>query len=229
MKIYAVKILDISEGNLNQLSLMLTEESRQKVARFVHKQDKIRTLIGEILIRKKISEQLGIRNDEIIFAKNSYGKPYLKNDRNFHFNISHSGDFVVVAVGDKPVGIDVEQVKYMDDYRRIAERYFTKSELAYITKIDCDNLGRFFEIWTAKESYIKCQGKGLSIPLKSFSIEINRGNIQAILDDEQNQFLFKQLAIDTGYKLTICSLGGDIPDDIIMIRQNSLLPTCSVM
>jgi 4'-phosphopantetheinyl transferase len=229
MKIYAVKTLDISEENMQKLCLLIADENRQRIARFFHKQDKIRTLIGEILIRKIITEQLGIRNDEIVFAKNSYGKPYLQNCRQFYFNISHSEDFMACAIDNQPVGIDVEQVKHIDDYRRIAERYFTESELAYITKTGCDNLGRFYEIWTAKESYIKCRGKGLSIPLKSFSIEINRGNIQAILDDEQNQFLFKQLAVDTGYKITVCSLGGDIPDDPIMIRQNSLLPTCSVM
>jgi len=218
MIIYAAKIWDVYEENLHKLCLPIAAESRQRIARFVHKQDKIRTLIGEILIRMTITEQLGIKNEEIVFAKNSYGKPYLRNDPGFYFNISHSGDFVVAAVDDKPVGIDIEQVEHIDDYRRIAEKYFTESELAYITKNDCDNLGRFFEIWTAKESYIKCRGKGLSIPLKSFSIEINGGNIQAIPDDEQNQFLFKQLTVDTGYKLTVCSLGGDIPDDMIMKR-----------
>jgi len=46
------------------------------VKKFINKKDKIRTLIGDILIRTIITEDLGIRNDNISFEKNPYGKPY---------------------------------------------------------------------------------------------------------------------------------------------------------
>ncbi|MFR1708224.1 MAG: 4'-phosphopantetheinyl transferase family protein [Clostridium sp.] len=62
--------------------------------KFLNKEDEIRTLIGDILIRTIITEDLGIRNDNISFDKNPYGKPYLKDYLNLNFNISHSEDFL---------------------------------------------------------------------------------------------------------------------------------------
>lgn len=108
MKIYAVEISDITEEVLNKLCLFIDPEKEYKIKRLVNKKDKIRTLIGEILIRTIVIEELGIINKHIIFEKNKYGKPYLKGYENFNFNISHSGKFVVCAIDDKSIGIDIE-------------------------------------------------------------------------------------------------------------------------
>lgn len=162
MEIYAVKIYNISEEKLKELCLLIDSEKKYKVEKFVNKKDKIRTVIGEILIRTIIVENLKISNKYIRFNKNQYGKPYLKEYTNFNFNISHSGDYVVCAIDDKPIGIDVEEVKHID-YEEIAKNFFTTNEFEYIVNRDLKfKLNRFYEIWTLKESYIKCCGKGLS-------------------------------------------------------------------
>ena len=61
MKIYAVKISDISEEKLDKLCLSIDSEKRHRIERFINKKDKIRTLIGEILIRSIIIEELNIK------------------------------------------------------------------------------------------------------------------------------------------------------------------------
>lgn len=162
MEIYAVKIYNISEEKLKELCLLIDSEKKYKVEKFVNKKDKIRTVIGEILIRTIIVENLKISNKYIRFNKNQYGKPYLKEYTNFNFNISHSGDYVVCAIDDKPIGIDVEEVKHID-YEEIAKNFFTTKEFEYIVNRHLKfKLNRFYEIWTLKESYIKCCGKGVS-------------------------------------------------------------------
>ena len=222
MEIYVVKIQDFYEEKLNKLCLLVTEESRNRIERFLRRQDKIRTLVGEVLIRMIACEKLNLRNDDIVFYKNPYGKPYLKSNQEFYFNISHSGDFVVAAIDNGEVGIDTEQVVWIEDYMGIAQKYFAEAEFTYIESGACDSLSRFYEIWTAKESYIKCTGKGLSIPLKSFSIKAEGGNIRTITDGKGKEYVFKQFNIDAGYKLTVCSLGGSIPDAVSIVNQNSL-------
>ncbi|MBC8063126.1 MAG: 4'-phosphopantetheinyl transferase superfamily protein [Clostridiaceae bacterium] len=224
MKIYAVRTLDISEEKIEKICLLIHSGKRFKIKRFINKEDKVRALIGEILIRSIIFEKLNIQNKYITFEKNPYGKPYLKGHPKFNFNISHSGDFVVCAIDDKPIGIDIEEVKYIE-YKDIAESFFSVSELDYIVEEDLNiQLNKFYEIWTLKESYIKCCGQGLSIPLKSFSIDIDKyENIKVIIDDEHKEHIFKKFDIGLGYKMAVCSLNKEISNNIIMIDQNSLI------
>jgi len=224
MKIYAVKILDIEKEKLDEICLMITLEKKCKIQRFINKEDKIRTLIGEILIRTIIAEELNVIDKRIIFDKNDYGKPYLKDYLKFNFNISHSGEFVVCAIDDKPIGIDIEQVKHIE-YKEIAECFFSVSEFNCIMQNDlCKQLNKFYEIWTLKESYIKCYGQGLSIPLKSFSIDISRdGNIKIITNNKYNIHILNMLDIELGYKMAVCSVNKEIPNNMIMIEQNNLI------
>ena len=224
MKLYAVKILDISEEKLDNICSLIDLDKRCKILEFINKKDKVRTLIGEMLIRTVIFQELSIRNKHIIFEKNQYGKPYLKGYSNFQFNISHSGDFVVCAIDDKSVGIDIEKIKHIE-YEEIAKSFFTVNEFDYIVKKDLDvELNKFYEIWTLKESYIKCCGEGLSIPLKSFSIDTDQyQNFKAIIDNEYREHIFKKFDIESGYKMAVCSVNKEISNNIIMIDQNSLI------
>ena len=82
------------------------------------------------------------------------------------FNVSHTGNYVACALSDEPVGIDIEQMRPSD--QKIAERFFTLDERAYISAND--STASFYEIWTKKESRIKWEGRGLSKPLPSFSV-----------------------------------------------------------
>lgn len=224
MEIYATKISDIIMERMDELCVFISLEKKYKIERFVHKKDKIRALIGELLIRNIIIEKLGRRNQDIIFDKNLYGKPYLKAYRNFNFNISHSGDFVVCAIDDKPIGIDIEQVKQME-YMDIAKRFFSPSELAYIEKDNlCNEIEKFYEIWTLKESYIKCCGEGLSMPLKSFSINIDEyENVKVVVNKEINKFTLNTMDIDSDYKMAVCTMNEIISKEIIMIEQSNLI------
>lgn len=224
MEIYAVKISDISEEKLNELCLLIDSEKKYKVEKFVNKKDKIRTVIGEILIRTIILKNLESDNKYIRFNKNQYGKPYLKEYPNFNFNISHSGDYVLCAIDDKPIGVDVEEVKYIE-CEEIAKNFFTKNEFNYIVEQDLKfQLDRFYEIWTLKESYIKCCGQGLSIPLKSFSIEADQyENIKVISNNEYKEPTFKLFDIELGYKVAVCSLNKEISNNVIRLDQSCLI------
>ncbi|MBU3112549.1 4'-phosphopantetheinyl transferase family protein [Clostridium lacusfryxellense] len=224
MKIYAVKILDINEEELEDLCLFISPDKKLKINRYINKQDKIRTLIGEILIRSIIVEKLKIKNKNIVFGTNKYGKPYLKDYPLMNFNISHSSEFVVCVIDDKSIGIDIEKVKHIK-YDDIAKNFFSLSEFEYIIGQTLDfQLSKFYEIWTLKESYIKCCGQGLSIPLQSFSINMNQSEkIKVVHNNKHNEHIFKIFDIQLGYKMAVCSLNKDISNNIITIDQNSLI------
>jgi len=156
---------DEYKGLLQHVSL----EKQERIRRFHVFLDAQNCLIGDILARMEICQITGLRNEELEFAVNLYGKPFLKNKPQIHYNISHAGTFTSCALSDQPVGIDIECVKEVD--MRIAGRFFTAEEATYILSEpeDMRRRQRFFEVWTKKESRIKWEGKGLTKPLNSFN------------------------------------------------------------
>ena len=131
----------------------------------------------------------------------------------FHFNISHSGDWVVLATGPSPLGIDVERIKDID--LDIAKRFFSGREYDdLMLKPDEERFSYFFNLWTLKESYIKAVGKGLSLPLDSFSMVMEDNRITIKTESDDNRF-FRQYPVAAGYKLSICASGDSFPGEII--------------
>jgi len=85
---------------------------------------------------------------------NMWGKPYIENCA-LRFSISYSGDIVACAVAQCELGLDIQQSTRGSD--RLLERYFTETERESI-KTGAD----FARLWSAKESYVKATGKGIS-------------------------------------------------------------------
>lgn len=162
MKWYKYDIRNLTNSEYNKWFSLMSDENKQKVDRSRILEDKKRTVVGEMLAKKAISEWCDIPPESIVFETREHGKPYAK-DLKIEFNISHSGNMVVCAVDDKPIGIDIEQIRPID--LKLAKRFCTKQELTYL--FDGANnkeiLARFFKLWTAKEAYSKCLGKGLAL------------------------------------------------------------------
>lgn len=169
MKWYKYNIRDLTDDEYNKWFSLMSEDKQRRVDRFRFVEDKRRTVAGEMLARKAIAEWCGIAPESITFGIKEYGKPYAK-DLAVEFNISHSGDMVVCAVDNKPVGIDIEQIRPID--LTIAKRICTDEELLYLFghtpteqdfthTTDMETLTHFFELWTAKEAYGKYVGNGV--------------------------------------------------------------------
>ncbi len=184
MKWYKYDIRELTDAEYNKWYSLMSDDKQQRVDRFRFVDDKKRTVAGEMLARKAIAEWCGVTYESITFGTKEHGKPYAK-DLGVEFNISHSGDMVVCAVDDKPVGIDIEQIRPID--LTVAKRICTDEELLYLFgrtpteqdfayTTDTETLTHFFELWTAKEAYSKCKGCGIS----------NLDNIQFNLINNKN-------------------------------------------
>ncbi len=114
---------------------------------------------------KIAAKKYNIEKSEIILSKGPHGKPYFENLPDFHFNISHSGNIQLIAISNRPIGVDVQRLKSVN--LNVAKR-FCEDEYGYIT--ECDSDYRLIEIWTKKEAYLKYLGDGLHKGLNSFSV-----------------------------------------------------------
>ena len=196
---------NIERDDFDRLLGYVTEKKKERIRLFHRFEDAQRTLLGDILTRYAICNRLRIKNKDLVFGTNNYGKPILLNPHGIYFNISHSGNWVVCAIDDDgPVGVDVEVIKPID--LAIAERFFSSEEyISLINQPEELQLKYFFLIWTLKESYIKAEGKGLSIPLNSFSIKIVDHNIYVSAGSEFRKYYFHQSFLEYNVAYALCT------------------------
>ena len=159
----------------------VSEERKNKIKSFKFTEDSNRALIAALISRYAVIKETGLKNDELVFDKNDYGKPFLSNitNENTYFNLSHSGNYVVCLIDKNECGVDVE--KQHERYIDIASSSFHEEDVKEINK--CVNkeekIKMFFKIWTIKEAYLKKLGVGLSKNMNSFYVRFN-DNIQVI-------------------------------------------------
>ena len=221
-----MEINDISNAELNNLLNFISIEKSKKINKFYKKDDKLRSLFGELLLRYALCNTLNCNNESIKFYIDKYGKPYLKDICKCNFNLSHSGDYVAVIISNNQCGIDIEKVNPID-YIDIVKVCYTPEEYNYV--VNCDEkerIHRFYEVWTLKESRVKCSGQGLSLPLKSFSMNI--ANLYKISSKEsytgiKEPYLYTLKDINGEYKLSLCSKYERCCSSPIPIEQKNII------
>ena len=149
VRVYISNVSNLPDPNEN-LWIMegLPEERKNKILRFLRVQDRRQNLAAGLLL-KNVLEQHEIDISNISYGP--HGKPELPD---IYFNLSHSQDYVVCTMSDKPVGCDIEKVGKSRE--NVAERFFTEKERMYLSTFEeKDRLNEFYRIWTMKESYLK--------------------------------------------------------------------------
>ena len=229
LEVFAVHLKEpVTDDMFDRLMTWVPVSRREKINRFRFKIDKHRTLIGDTLVRYVLSKKLGQDPRRFCFKHNSYGKPYLVDHNSIHFNISHSGEWVVGAFDTIPVGIDVEEIKPIDF--AIIERFFSQAEIRdFSLKTEQEKPGYFFDLWSLKESFIKAEGKGLSIALDSFSVRFKDRDIflerNGIPD---NSCFFKQYEVDSNHKMAVCAGHSCFPAGIVFETPAGFLEKSTV-
>lgn len=142
----------------------LDKNRREKYERLKQKRDKENCVISYILLTKALSDY-GVTNPG--FETGTNGKPFLKNNKNLFFNISHTGNGVAVAVDEKPVGIDIQDILPVRD--GVIERCFSQEEKEIIFNSSSPERD-FTRLWTLKESAVKFSGETVA-SLRNYCFE----------------------------------------------------------
>lgn len=157
-------------------------ERQKKILNAKKQQNRLQSL-GAGLLLNYVLHRYGISVDTL--RTDEHGKPIVNG---ICFNLSHSGDYVICAVSERPVGCDIEQIK--EAPKLVAERAFSVEENAYLKSFSGDAYNReFFHLWTKKESFLKMKGIGIRVPLQTL---------------EMTKCYFKQYEI-SGYQVTVCA------------------------
>lgn len=200
-------------------------EEKERLDKFVFKEDFKSSLIGRLMMRKFVNETLQIPYNEIAFVRDEKGKPILKLpegiQKNISFNVSHHGKFTVLAgeVGSNIIGTDVMKLEYtggktLSEFFRIMTRHFSPTEWATIKGCNTsdEQIAMFCRHWSLKESYVKAVGVGITINLQDISFKINSGhlsqddlvsNTELYIKNEKQDWVFQEMLIDKEHCVSV--------------------------
>lgn len=141
--------------------------------------DRARSCTGRLLLHELLRRRGVEFSEPLRMVYGGEGKPALADLPEWHFNVSHSGDWVVCALARCPVGVDLQEERSL---RVSLYHYFTPKEQEMLQLLP-ENA--FFDLWAMKEAYGKCTGEGLLPVLKvEMQLEppgIDREGYQAVL------------------------------------------------
>ena len=180
-----------------ELLSKLKPEDLERYNRYRQEEDKLRFLGGRALIYKHVGSPIQLEEK---------GKPFVAGEK--HFSISHSGDYVAIALDEAaPLGVDIECRS--EASQSLVEHVCSEPEIDFIKKHGQDS---FFEIWTKKEALIKCTGTGMTVSLKSIDVT-KEGKFEYM----GHVFCVCHTTFD-GYHLSVCSAR---EFDKILIQQET--------
>jgi 4'-phosphopantetheinyl transferase len=129
---------------------------------------------GRVLTRVILASYLGQSPEDVAIVAAQGARPELAH-RQLSFNVSHSGDHLVLAIANRTVGVDIEHVDTAIGAEGIAARFFAPAERAALDALagEPDMLRRaFFQCWSRKEAVVKALGDGLGMSLSAFAVSV---------------------------------------------------------
>ena len=138
--------------------------------------------------RPVLARYAGLPADALPLVPDAYGKPRLAAPAAPGFNLSHSGEIVLLAIarGVAP-GIDVEALRPRPRALQLAQRYFTAAEAAVLARLpEGDRQQTFYRLWTAKEAVLKALGRGLAFGLDRVGFGLAADGITVLPQDFQD-------------------------------------------
>ena len=215
------------------LQPLLQIDELQRANRYKFPDLQNRFIQRRAILRRILGQYLDHPPAELELTTNAFGKPQISeaHSSELQFSLTHSGDWLAIAITrNQPVGIDLEIIRENVDCVGLAENFFAPEDITAICSQSDENQirAKFFEIWTAKEAYIKAIGTGLSIPLDKFYIDLITaephlayathdygGSLLAGSDttemDPAKRWFFERLPWDEQIRICVATIGQSFP------------------
>ena len=154
------KQVDIWKIGVHEFNLIpenvLSKDELLKASRFLHLKDRASFVSRRAALRILLGRYSGISPSEIEFIAGKNKKPELRSESNIRFNVSHSGELILIAISDSEIGFN---------YSDILKHSFSTEEISCIEQA-AKSRELFFRLWTRKEALTKASSKGLDDDLR---------------------------------------------------------------
>jgi 4'-phosphopantetheinyl transferase len=161
---------EVSPERVAACRALLSDDERARADRFHFERDRRRFTAGRAALRERLGAYLGCPPQQVRFGYADHQKPFVPG-AGLQFNFSNSDERGLLALGTRPLGVDLEKVREDLELEAIADRFFAPPELqALLAAPPQARPEVFFTLWTRKEAFIKALGDGLSAPLHGFEV-----------------------------------------------------------
>ena len=152
MKYLYKSIDDYSNSTYQDFLYTLPSSFQRKIDNLIRTDDRYQRILGRMLLRELLNDIY----DESKIYYDINGKPLIDGT---NFNISHSHKYVLVAVDENKIGVDIEKNRKVN--LNIMKKFLTKDEIHNVINSD-DKYLSFWIYYTMKEAYIKYLGTGIT-------------------------------------------------------------------
>jgi 4'-phosphopantetheinyl transferase len=184
---------------LNQFEALLNHAELARAGKYLQRKDHDRFIVSRGTQRIILGWYLNTPSQQLEFVLGDNKKPYLfsKNGNLLHYNLSHSGDWIILAIATSQVGTDVEFVDESFKFQDILPDNFSMDEAAYIKQENSTE--RFFTLWTRKEAILKATGQGLGEHLQITPALNGEHPLQHTLTGADKNWILSSFSIQPGY------------------------------
>ncbi|HEV2436441.1 MAG TPA: 4'-phosphopantetheinyl transferase superfamily protein [Verrucomicrobiae bacterium] len=201
--------LDQTPSQIRSFRHNLAADERARAERFHFERDRGHFIVARGVLRAILGGYLNRAPECLSFCYSSYGKPALAGESGgdaIRFNVSHSHGIALYAVTrGREVGVDLERIRSNLAVAEIAERFFSRREVAALRSLSTEEQREvFFRCWTRKEACFKARGEGLSLPLDQMDVSLTPGEPGAVPggqpdSSEASRWSLQELAPAPGY------------------------------
>jgi 4'-phosphopantetheinyl transferase len=172
--------LDDPRSDYREASCVLSSDERDRAERYHFEKDRLGFALCRSALRTILGGLVGEEPSRLSFEYGASGKPALATpwrQQRHEFNVSHSHGLALIAVScGRCLGVDVEQVRHLDDCNEIVGRFFSEREREDFARVaEHAKSEAFFRGWVRKEAVLKAKGTGMSLPLDSFDVSLLPG------------------------------------------------------
>lgn len=158
------KMEECTEAEVQRMLPLVSAQRREQALKYKHTFGQFCCLKSWLMLFDDVEMS---RYQDLEWKYNEHGKPYLEGGP--YFSISHCKAGIAVAIGDQPIGIDIETIRHANE--DLVERTMNEKERLGIREL---GMREFTRLWTQKEAIVKAEGTGI------YSFE----QLQTILDNE---------------------------------------------
>jgi 4'-phosphopantetheinyl transferase len=158
-----------SDDDANYLSYwgVLDVDEQTRAEKFSNDLLRKRYVVAHGRLRTVLAQLLNEAPEKIKIAIAEQGKPYLADSPELAFNLSHSANVMVIAIGwHCQIGVDLETCRPRAGLQGLVEKCFAKEEITHWNCLPkAQQTIEFYRFWTRKEALVKATGRGIVLGL----------------------------------------------------------------
>jgi 4'-phosphopantetheinyl transferase len=180
------------------LEKLLNAPELEKASRFHQLKDNQCFIARQGVLRILLAKYARISPAAVKFTTGKNEKPEFENDANIFYNVSHSGYFILIAVSNSEVGVDIERANPRFLYTDVLKQSFNTAEIEHITT-SANPVDVFFDLWTRKESLTKATSKGIDDDFPEIPSLDGQHTVDSSLLESDDKWQVRNFRLDEEY------------------------------